>query len=224
MADASMAEVKVPSSTRSAAAIARVKPVLEEELAKKDLKYGSPIFIRIFKESKELEVFMKKDGQYHHFKTYPICTLGSGDLGPKLKQGDNQAPEGFYSVTARQMNPVSNYHLAFNIGYPNQYDRAHKRTGSALMVHGNCVSIGCFAMTDEGIEEIYTLADAALRRGQKSFDVHIFPFRMTERNMRKHRDSKWLDFWENLKKGYDIFEGGRLPPNVKVRDKRYVFP
>jgi murein L,D-transpeptidase YafK len=122
------------------------------------------------------------------------------------------------------MNPLSNYHLSFNLGYPNSYDRLHGRTGSALMVHGSCVSIGCYAMTDKGIEEIFTLADAALCNGQPFFRVHIFPFPMTEENMRKHVNSKWYEFWKNLKEGYDFFEeGGHNPPNVEVKNKQYVF-
>ena len=123
------------------------------------------------------------------------------------------------------MNPQSSYHLSFNLGYPNAFDRAHGRTGSFLMVHGNRVSIGCFAMTDARIEEIYTLADAALRNGQPYFRVHCFPFRMTAKrlmNLTKHEE-KWRSFWQNLKEGYDHFEQTRLPPNVTVKDKHYHF-
>src|SRR4030042_1777164 len=182
---ASVIFAQVPESNRSREAIIKVRPQLETELKAKDLKYGSEIFIRIFKEPKELEVWIKQGNIFEKFKTYKICTYG-GELGPKEKQGDGKTPEGFYVVTPKGMNPVSNFHLSFNLGYPNEYDRDHKRTGSALMVHGSCVSIGCFAMTDAGIEEIYALADGALRNGQKSFKVHIFPFRMTDENMSKY--------------------------------------
>ena len=91
------------------------------------------------------------------------------------------------------------------------------------MVHGSQVSIGCFAMTDPKIEEIYCLAEAALRNGQKYFRVHCFPFRMTQENMMKHRESEWASFWINLKTGYDWFEESRQPPNVEVKNKKYVF-
>ncbi len=212
---------QVPESSRSRDAINRVKPQLKSEMEAKGLKYGSEIFILIFKEPKELEVWIKKGHVFEKFKTYKVCTYGD-EFGPKEKQGDGKAPEGFYIVTPKGMNPVSDFHLSFNLGYPNEYDRAHKRTGSALMVHGNCVSIGCFAMTDAKIEEIYALADGAFRAGQKYFSVHIFPFRMTADNMKKNSKSKFIEFWENLKEGYDYFEKKHIHPNVKVKNKRYV--
>jgi murein L,D-transpeptidase YafK len=211
-----------PVSPLSKAVIKRVTPELEKELAKKNLTLGSPVFIRIFKESNELEVWVSAtDKRYVLFKTYPICTY-SGHLGPKLRVRDFQAPEGFYRVAAAQMNPYSSYHLSFNLGYPNAYDRAWQRTGSALMVHGNCVSIGCYAMGDDGIEEIYTLADAALRKGQTAFQVHAFPFRLTDEALESHKKHRWYTFWKELKVGYDAFEKTHAPPTVTVRDKKYV--
>ena len=150
----STAFAQIPSSPRSREAIQRVGSQLETELKTKNLVYGSAIFVRIFKEPKELEVWIKQENKFNHFKTYKICTYGSDGLGPKVKQGDGKAPEGFYIVSPKNMNPLSEFHLSFNLGYPNEYDRAHKRTGSALMIHGSCVSIGCYAMTDAGIEEI----------------------------------------------------------------------
>jgi murein L,D-transpeptidase YafK len=147
----------------------------------------------------------------------------SGDFGPKVRTGDNQSPEGFYFVQPRQLNPNSRFYLSFNLGYPNAYDRAHGRTGDALMVHGNCVSIGCYAMTDRSIEEIYALADAALRNGQAFFQVHVFPFRLTAEKLFRHRESRWYTFWQNLKEGYDSFEETARPPNVSIKNKRYVF-
>ena len=94
-------------------------------------------------------------------------------------QGDRQAPEGFYTVTKAQMNPNSSLYLAFNLGYPNLYDRANRRTGDFLMVHGKCRSAGCYAMTDGLIEEIYALAREAFIGGQETIQVHALPFRMT---------------------------------------------
>ncbi len=147
----------------------------------------------------------------------------SGQLGPKLAEGDRQAPEGFYFVTRSMMHPTSRYHLAFNIGYPNRYDTAHARTGSFIMVHGNTQSIGCFAMTDEKIEEIYTLCDAALRNGQNYFRVHVFPFRMTDARMKAENGHRWISFWRNLQEGYLWFEEKARPPNVEVAQKKYIF-
>lgn len=217
-----------PNLSRAANAKVRALAKLEPELKKIDLKSGSEIFIRIFKESKELELFLKAPGgeTFKLLKTYKICTF-SGTLGPKQKRGDLQAPEGFYFVPPEMMNPQSRFHLAFNVGYPNAYDRAYKRTGDYLMVHGNCVSIGCYAMTDPLIEEIYTLADAALTKGQNYFRVHCFPFRMTDERLAKAGNSKsevvWLPFWNNLKEGYDLFEREKVPPDTKVVNKRYKF-
>ena len=178
--------------------------------------------MRIFKEPKELEVWILKDARYELFKTYKVHAY-SGKLGPKQREGDQQAPEGFYFVPARAMNPNSSYHLSFNLGYPNAYDKAHGCTGNALMVHGSTVSIGCFAMTDPRIEEIYTLADGALRGGQPFFRVHIFPFRMSDENLKAHAGTRWDAFWLNLKAGHDHFEKEKVPPDVGVKDGKYVF-
>ena len=194
---------------------------IDATLAKEGLSFGSPIYVRIFKEEAELEVWLQHGARYDLFKTYPICAM-SGSLGPKQREGDGQSPEGFYSVTRSKLNPASNYHLAFDIGYPNAYDRSLGRTGSLIMVHGNCVSIGCFAMTDAGIEEIYSLADAALAKGQASFPVHVFPFRMTTANMARHAGSTWAPFWSELEVGYDAFEAKHVPPNVAVSGGHYL--
>ena len=204
----------------------RVKPLSEEtkqELAAKGMTPEGSIFVRIFKDEAELEVW--KDvggGQFAHFKTYPICAW-SGNLGPKQREGDRQAPEGFYVIKPSQMNPNSQFHLAFNLGYPNAYDRSFGRTGAYLMVHGDCSSRGCYAMTNPQIEEIYALAVAAFRGGQKAFNVHAFPFRMHDVNMTKHAGNKWIGFWRNIKEGYDLFETTNRLPGVGVRNQRYVF-
>ncbi|WP_415406159.1 L,D-transpeptidase family protein [Sulfurovum sp. CS9] len=193
---------------------------LEESLVELSAKVGDPLFIRIFKEESLLEVWIRSKTEYQHLKDYAICAY-SGYLGPKLKEGDRQSPEGFYKVKKYQLNPNSKFHLSFNLGYPNKYDSAHERTGSFLMVHGNCVSDGCYAMTDDKIEEIYALVEGALQKGQKYVQVHAYPFRMTEENMALFSDNEWYDFWVNLKEGYDYFEAEKLPPFVKVENKQY---
>jgi murein L,D-transpeptidase YafK len=191
-------------------------------LGKKGMSNSAPIFVRIFKEESELEVWkMRDDGRFYHFKTYPICNW-SGELGPKQSQGDKQAPEGFYTISETQMNPNSKFYLAFNLGYPNAYDRSLGRTGEALMVHGKCKSAGCYAMTDALAEEIYALARDAFRSGQTSFEVHAFPFRMTQEKLDRFRTHKWYGFWKTLKEGYDFFEANRIPPAVAVCERRYV--
>jgi len=189
----------------------------------KDMDKNSPILVRVFKQESELEVWkVNHDGRYALLKTYPICRW-SGDLGPKKKQGDRQAPEGFYTITPGQMNPNSNYYLAFNTGYPNAYDRSHGYTGSELMVHGDCSSRGCYAMTDKQILEIYALARESFFGGQREFQFQAFPFRMTALNMAKHRNNPNFKFWKMLKEGYDHFEATREEPKVAVCDRRYVF-
>lgn len=212
---------EVPSSVRSREAVKRVEPKLKAALDKEGLKLGSPIFIRIFKEPAKLEIWAQKESTFQLFKSYKVCRL-SGDLGPKLKEGDGQAPEGCYFVTTSQMNPKSSYHLSFNLGYPNAFDRHHGRTGSALMVHGSCFSIGCYAMGDDAIEEIWTLCSRALEKGQKFFRVHCFPFPLTDKTLQEHSRSNWITFWKELKPIYEAFEKDRVPPNVAVREGRYV--
>jgi murein L,D-transpeptidase YafK len=210
-------------AARAAAAAARVKPALEPELAVKGLRLGDPVFIRAFKEERLLELFVRHpaSGEFLLFKIYPIAA-SSGTLGPKLAEGDRQVPEGFYFVPPAAMNPNSRFHLSFNIGYPNEFDRAHQRTGSAIMIHGGRRSIGCQAMTDEKIEEIYTLCSAAHATGQKGFRVHIFPFRMTPERMREAAGNAHLPFWENLAEGYRFFETHRVPPDVSVAQGKYL--
>lgn len=195
---------------------------LEGRLAAHGLALGAPVFIRIFKREFELELWMKRDDRFHRFAVYPICRW-SGDLGPKLAQGDWQAPEGFYTVDAKAMNPTSRWHRSFNLGFPNHFDRAHQRTGNYLMVHGGCSSTGCFAMTDPVIDEIWRLVGAALKGGQPRFHVHVFPFRMTEENLALRSHMQWASFWRDLKLGHDAFEESQLPPKVSVCQGRYVF-
>ena len=209
-------------SKRAAAVFAEVTPGLKEAFAAKELEWGAPIFIRAFKEERELELWVQKGETFTLFRKYHVAGI-SGEAGPKLRQGDGQIPEGFYFVTPGQMNPQSNFHLSFNIGYPNQYDRLHERTGDFIMVHGSDVSVGCLAMTDEKIEEIYTLAHAAFQGGQKFFRVHLFPFHLTDAKLALWKENHWHSFWENLRGGYQWFEEKKVPPNVTVGDNRYHF-
>ena len=193
----------------------------DERLKAQGVALGAPVFLRIFKLESELEIWMEKDGRYQKFATYPIC-LWSGRLGPKLREGDRQAPEGFYAVTKEELNPNSRWHRSFSLGFPNAFDRALGRTGSFIMVHGGCQSVGCFAMTNDVVDEIWRLVTAALDQGQPAFNVQVFPFRMTEKNLAARKGDKWSPFWADLKKGYDAFERTHLPPMVSVCEGRYV--
>lgn len=194
---------------------------VKERLEQRGFRWGAPLYLRIFKTENVLEAWVQKEGgHYELYQRFPICVY-SGELGPKLRQGDKQSPEGFYKVGLKALNPNSQYHLSFNLGYPNAYDRAHGYTGNYLMVHGDCVSVGCYAMGDRQIEEIYTLVGISLQYGQKEVPVHIFPFHLTTENMIRYGGHRWASFWQMLKPGYDYFESYRYPPVVDVVNKRY---
>jgi murein L,D-transpeptidase YafK len=212
----------VPESARSRAVERAVAPRLAAEMRQAGLRLGAPVFLRITKQPGRLELWVEADaGGFVRFKAYPICAF-SGALGPKQRVGDNQAPEGFYVVPPSRMNPASAFHLSFDLGYPNAFDRAHGRTGSALMVHGNCVSIGCYALGDAAIEEVWTAMAAAFRAGQPFVRVHAFPFPMTPENLAAHPDSANAAFWADLGRGWDVFERKKRPPDVRVVGGRYL--
>jgi murein L,D-transpeptidase YafK len=217
-------DLLLPGPARAKAAATRVTPELQTALKTAGLHLGDPVFLRAFKEEKQLELWIRHrdHGKYQLFRIWPIAAL-SGTLGPKLAEGDGQVPEGFYHVPPSAMKPDSNFHLAFNIGYPNAYDRHHQRTGSFIMVHGSNVSIGCLAMTNPRIEEIYTLCAAAHKNGQPYFRIHLFPFRPTDSRLARESQNPWLPFWQNLKQGYDLFENTRIPPDANVKDGLYTF-
>ena len=203
--------------------LAPVPPATVALMAARNMAPAAPVLLRAYKQESEIEVWKRAaDGRFVHLKTFPICRW-SGQLGPKTRTGDRQAPEGFYSVAARQLNPNSAYYLSFDVGYPNAYDRAHGGTGSALMVHGTCSSAGCFAMTDRQVGEIYALVRDALAGGQAAFQFQAFPFRMTARAMARHRTDRHIAFWRQLKEGSDRFEATGREPLVGVEGGRYVF-
>lgn len=211
------------SLAQNAKANQPVPPKLVAAMTEKDMDMQSPILVRLFKQEAELEVWKQnRSGQFALLKTYPICRW-SGDLGPKVREGDRQAPEGFYSINPSQMNPQSAYYLSFNTGYPNAFDKALGRTGSQLMVHGDCSSRGCYAMTDEQIAEIYSLGRESFFGGQKAFQLQAYPFRMTPVNMAKHRNNPNMPFWKMIKEGYDHFEVTKQEPRVDFCEKKYVF-
>jgi murein L,D-transpeptidase YafK len=216
-------EVDEASLAANAKANQPVPPKLVQAMSEKDMDLQSPILIRLFKQEAELEVWKQnRSGKFALLKTYPICRW-SGDLGPKVREGDRQAPEGFYAISPAQMNPQSAYYLSFNTGYPNAYDAALGHTGSQLMVHGDCSSRGCYAMTDEQIAEIYSLGRESFFGGQKSFQFQAYPFRMTPANLAKHRNNPNMAFWKMIKEGNDHFEVSHQEPKVDFCEKHYVF-
>lgn len=183
---------------------------------------SSWVLLRIFKQERELEMWRRKpDGTYVLTSRFEICSM-SGTLGPKLRQGDRQAPEGFYEIRANQLNPHSAEWLSFNTGYPNAYDRAHHRTGSALMIHGGCSSAGCYAIKDGPMQDLYAAMRDAFAAGQSSIQLQIYPFGMSDSQMSAHRADPNTDFWNQLKAGYDAFERSLQPVAVSVVNGRYV--
>jgi murein L,D-transpeptidase YafK len=182
---------------------------------------GGSLLIRIFKEESELELWLLKGERLELVASYPICAW-SGTLGPKEYEGDRQAPEGFYAVDLDHIGAASRHPRAIDIGFPNSLDRYLGRTGSHILVHGGCRSIGCFAMTDPVMEQIYAVAERALFGGQAAIQVHIFPFHMTEANLKRHANNRWYGFWINLKQGYDMFEATRTAPVVLACPGTYI--
>jgi murein L,D-transpeptidase YafK len=194
-----------------------------QQMENDNMDRGAPVLIRIYKEERALEVWKQdRTGKFTLLQSYPICKF-SGKLGPKIAQGDYQAPEGFYDITPAQLNPQSSEYLSFNIGFPNAFDRSLGRTGSFLMVHGGCRSVGCYAMTDYQMEEIYGLVEEAFRGGQDRVQLQAFPFQMTAENLTRHADDPSAPFWEMLKTGSDAFSATGVPPKVAVCNQRYVF-
>jgi len=214
--------VELPDSKRASDARAALWPKLQGQLEDGGFDSNYRIYLRIFKQNNQLEVWAKKGSKYALFKRYEICYY-SGELGTKTKQGDGKSPEGFYTITAKQLNPSSNYHLAINIGYPNQLEQQKGYTGDAIMIHGHCASIGCYAMTDARIEEIYTVIYKALGVGQEKINLDIYPFAMDAAHMQQFATSPNLPFWKTIKPGYDFFEKKHIPATAKVVRKTYSF-
>jgi murein L,D-transpeptidase YafK len=201
----------------------QLSPAVLSKLSSMNIDRASPIMLRIFKEEGRLEVWKAdRSNRFQQVRNYKICAW-SGKLGPKTKEGDRQAPEGFYPLSKANMNPNSSYFLAINTGYPNAYDRANKASGTHLMIHGACSSSGCYSMTDEQMVEIFAFARDAFGGGQSTIQLQAFPFRMTAENMARHRDNPNIEFWKMLKVGYDHFEVTKRPPEVNVCEKKYVF-
>jgi murein L,D-transpeptidase YafK len=200
-----------------------VRALTLRQMESLNMDRAAPVLIRIYKEESTLEVWKQdRTSKFALLNTYPICKF-SGHLGPKIRRGDYQAPEGFYDITPNQMNPNSSEYLAFNTGFPNAFDRSLERTGSFLMVHGGCESVGCYAMTDYAMEEIYGLVSEAFQGRQKKVQLEAFPFRMTAENLASHADDPNMPFWKMLKTGSDAFFAAGQPPMVAVCDRRYVF-
>ncbi len=214
--------IYLPDSPVAKAERLKVWPRISKERVEKGLQANSPIYLRLFKLENQLEVWVKSGSKFVLFHTYNICFY-SGGLGTKTRDGDGKSPEGFYDIKPTQLNPISTFYLALNVGYPNKLETSRGYTGSAIMIHGNCVSIGCYAMTNEGIAQIYTQVFMALKNGQQKINLDIFPFRMNEQNMDAYKDDPNFEFWKTLKKGYDLFNRKLVPTDADVKDNEYFF-
>jgi len=214
--------IKLPDSKIAKEERLKLWPKLSKDFAEKGLKTNSPIYIRIFKLENDLEIWVKSGKKYQFFKTYNICYF-SGGLGTKTRSGDGKSPEGFYTLIPKQLAPVSNYYLAINIGYPNKLEIARGYTGDAIMIHGHCASIDCYAMSNDGIAEIYTLVYNAFQNGQKKINLDIFPFRMDQKQMEFYAKAPSFAFWKNLKTGYDLFEKKLIPTDAEIQRNFYFF-
>jgi murein L,D-transpeptidase YafK len=194
-----------------------------QQMKAKGMNKNSPVMFRLFKDEHVVEVWKQKtNGRFDMIANYNICAW-SGTLGPKRKEGDRQAPEGYYPIKPSLLNPASQYFLAINTGYPNAYDRAHGRTGSNLMIHGACSSSGCYSITDDNVQELFSFARDAFAGGQSEIMLEALPFRMTPEKMALYTKHKDFAFWQMLKEGYDYFELTKTPPKVGFCEKKYVF-
>jgi len=182
---------------------------------------GSPVYIQIFKQERTLELYAKVENKFQRVGAFRICDF-SGGLGNKRREGDFKSPEGFYNIDIHHLKPDSRFYRAINIGFPNDYDRAQGYSGKYLMIHGNCLSIGCYAMTDANMNVIFNYVQAAFNNGQRNVEISIYPFKMTEANMKLNKYSTYINFWRQLEPGYAYFEKYHQPPSVSVIGGNYV--
>ena len=190
------------------------------------LKPGFEMYLAAYKKEGKLEVWLKnkEEQRYKLFRTYDFCAH-SGTLGPKIKEGDRQTPEGFYKISA--FNPKSNFYLSLGINYPNAVDLARSGTakpGTDIYIHGNCVTIGCIPITDDKIKEVYILAIEAKNGGQENIPVHIFPFKMSKENLlaQKTKFPQHYEFWKELEPAYSWFEQHRTLKEISQAKGRYT--
>ncbi len=193
---------------------------LAEAFSRKHLKLGSPVLIRIYKQSSELELWVLRGPRFVLLNVYPICRW-SGRLGPKLQAGDRQSPEGVYTITAAGLIVNDRWHRAMNINYPNRYDRVNSRTGSGILIHGRCRSIGCFALSDANVEEVYEAVRSALAAGQRQVQVVALPLRFRNKSVEAPPDLP--GFWQDLSREEALFHRDRVPAPAWLCGGRYVF-
>lgn len=204
----------------------------EWEKLKKELdteKNGNvfDLYVVAYKAEGILELWLKVPSEttYSLFKTYDFCEH-SGTLGPKVVEGDLQTPEGFYKINV--FNPESSYHLSLGIDYPNAVDLARtgpdRKPGGDIYIHGNCVTVGCIPLTDEKIREVYLLAALAKNNGEKEIPVSIFPFKMTDGNLKSYGEKfpSQISFWQTLQPAYRFFQQYHQLPKIVQEQGKYL--
>jgi murein L,D-transpeptidase YafK len=214
-----------PSPGDTAAAADRATALLRAELGALGLEIGDPVFLRVFKDTQEVEVWMQGEpgAEWTFYKTYRTCGPVA-EPGPRPTVSDGGAPEGFYYAAPRHLSSRGGV-LGLELGNPNAYDRHHRHNKRPGRLEGGCAPSGSYALGDQGIAEIVTLARAAWERGQPFFRIHCYPFRMTDARMNRELAARapWIDFWADLKEGYDFFDVLRRPPDTVVQNGDYVF-
>lgn len=195
---------------------------LAAQFQEKGLTLGSAVFIRVYKQTSEMELWVQQGARYVHFKTYGICRW-SGGLGPKMYEGDRQSPEGLYHITAADLIVNPRWDRAMNINYPNSYDVVNGRSGSGILIHGKCGSVGCFAIQDQNVEEVYGAVRAALNNGQAEIPVLALPFRFASVAPTVNDTLQLSEFWSDLRRADLLFERDRIPPTAWICDGRYYF-
>ncbi|MEN9353825.1 MAG: hypothetical protein RL318_1150 [Fibrobacterota bacterium] len=210
----------LPFSARSVEVQERTEPRLKASFTEAGLEWGNGVHFRAYKDEAVFEVWVRKGKRYELWRRYPILARGIPGCGPKTTKGDFFVPEGFYRITASELRPNSQYHLGLGVDYPNEEDRKLGRTGAEIVIHGSDVSIGCIALGDSAIEEVWTVAIAAMNKGQASIPVHIFPFRMDAAAMRSHEGHFAIGYWKRLEPAYRQFEQDRSSPEMLALVKR----
>ena len=215
---------RTPKEREEHAAATRTR-VVQKLFADAGVAYPpAELLFRTFKKDKELEVWAasEKGGAMRHVTTYEVCRM-SGNVGPKRAEGDMQVPEGFYTI--QYYWSISNYHLEMKVGYPNVSDQVlgSRQPGGAIMIHGSCASVGCIAMGDERVEELWVMA-RAFHSTNRRVNVHIFPARDMKALLEDAAHDRHRAFWSNIKEGLDRFEATRRLPAISVDWRgRYAF-
>jgi len=195
---------------------------LSEKFKQKGLLLGAPVFLRIYKSTSEIELWVQQGPRFVLAQTYGICRW-SGLIGPKMTEGDRQSPEGLYHITAQGLIANLRWHRAMRLNYPNSYDVTNGRTGSGILIHGKCHSVGCFAIEDGNVEEVYEAVDAAFKAGQARIPVLSLPFRFGKLAEESSTPAELGEFWTDLRHADLMFNRDRIPPAALLCNSRYYF-